>query len=166
MDHEAHLNHAYQGALKFRKKRNWRVLSVHINSRHFFIFLYFSALPVLFKFKIPIRQREIDVCSAEFTVEELLWCTEPTQNCQGRQTARLLADASWDITTRVTANGPHPLCVCVIRPLTSIWPDLSFSLILQPHFFVTLIQYALLPTHSGSCRTHTHRHMQMLKTLR
>lgn len=73
---------------------------------------------------------------------------------------------SWDITTHVTANGPHPVrvCarVCVIRPLTSIWPDLSFPGFL-PHptspLFVTLIQYALLPLCSTllllSC-THTH----------
>lgn len=103
--------------------------------------IYASALPVLFKFEIPTRHREIDVCSAEFTVAELVWCTEPTQNCQGQQTARLRSDASRAITTCVTANGPHPQCVCVIRPLTSTWPDLSspgflrlFQLVLHPHF--------------------------------
>lgn len=96
------------------KHPNSRFLLAADTSFHSFIRLFISLpSPALFKFEIPIRQRQIDVCSAEFTVEELVWCTEPTQNCQGRQTACLLAVASWDITTHVTANGPHPACVCV-----------------------------------------------------
>ncbi len=167
-DHEANLNHA------FLRAKYCRLISIPDIFSSFLISI--SALPVLFKFEIPIRQREIDVCSAEFTVEELVWCTEPTQNCQGRQTACLLADASWDITTHVTANGPHPLCVCVcvIRPLTFMWPDLSLSssfLCLSRssyiptfcHFNTICPPSSLLHTPVAHTHTHTHTHMQMLK---
>lgn len=66
------------------------------------IFLYFTiyifyifTLSPLFKFEMPKRQEQIDICSAEFTVEELVWCTEHTQNCQGWQTACLRHQLSY-----------------------------------------------------------------------
>lgn len=71
-DHAVDLNKALKGVIKLKNSKC--ILYFHTTSRYFphpFIPL-FIFLPFLFKFEIPLRQRQIDVCSAEFTVRS--WC--------------------------------------------------------------------------------------------
>lgn len=103
-------------------------------------------------------------------------CDAPSTPKTVRADKQLVFDTSWDISTHVTANGPHPqwacMCVCVwvgvIRPLTSMWPDLFLSSS-DPALplFISLIQQcsSSSPFHADAPVIHIHANVKTSKPL-
>ncbi len=79
----------------------------------------FYALPVLFKIEIPTRQRETDGSSAKFTL------CEPTQNCQNDK--QYISPASKALISQPSLQMDDIFCACLIRALTSRWPDSMYT---------------------------------------
>lgn len=105
------------------------------------------------------------------------WCGAQSTPKTVKADKQLVFVTSWAISTHVTANGPHPqrvcvgMCVCiaVIRPLTSLWPDLSFLPFSDPALplFISLIQQCSFSSaiHADAPVIHVHPNVKTSKPL-
>lgn len=120
--------------------------------------IYISTLLVLIKFEIPKRQSQIDICSAEFTVQGLIRYTETTQNCQDWHIAHLRHELKYHYTCHCkcthTQGGNAWVCVCLCDKAAHLL--MTWSLFLA---FLSLIQNVLLPLWSKLLLlSHIHMH--------
>lgn len=131
----------------------WVKIRVYVPPSHFplFHYLYFfiySPSPLCSSLKCPKDKSRLTFVLQSSQWRS--WCGAPSTPTTVKADKQLVFVTSWAISTHVTANGPHPkrvcvgMCVCiaVIRPLTSLWPDLFFLPFSDPALplFISLIQ--------------------------
>lgn len=146
-------------------------------SHPFSFFPVFIYSPSLLCWSLKSPKDKIRLTFVQQSSQWRSWCDALSTPKTVKADKQLVFDTSWDVSTHVTANGPHPqwvcvgMCVCigVIRPLTSMWPDPSFLTFSDPALplFISLIQQCSSSSlfHADAPVTHIHANVKTSKPL-